>query len=133
MIRTLAARFRKLRGRQTDLDEAFEEWADFRADLRRAFGYQRATRDGGWLDYAEEVFAASAALDAPRPIAVRMAALEVFEHVVYHGGVVHAFCSCDDYKQRVQERSSALLAGRQPPLPPFALPGDPRLQQRPGR
>jgi hypothetical protein len=129
MLRTLGARFRKIRGRQTDLDEAFEVWADFRSDLRRAFGYQRATRDGGWLDYAEEVFAASTALDAPRPIAVRMAALEVYEHVVYHGGVVHAFCSCDDYKKRAQERNSALLAGQRPPPPPFAVPGDPRLDQ----
>jgi hypothetical protein len=35
MVRTIAARVRKLRGRQTALDLAFEEWAELRAVLRR--------------------------------------------------------------------------------------------------
>jgi hypothetical protein len=96
----------------------------FRGMLRRCYGYERATRDGGWLDYAEQVFAASTSSEASRPTAVRLAALEVFEHVVYHGGVVHELCDCADYKARVQERVVALHAGRRPPRPPFALPGD---------
>jgi hypothetical protein len=35
MVRTIGARVRKLRGRQTALDLAFEEWAELRAVLRR--------------------------------------------------------------------------------------------------
>jgi hypothetical protein len=62
--------------------------------------------------------------DEPRPTATRLAALEVSQHVVYHGGVVHQSCDCEDYRARVQQRVAALRAGQRLPRPPFALPVD---------
>jgi len=124
MIHTLAAKARRLFGRQTELDLAFEAWAQLRGGLRRQYGMKRATEPGGWLDYFGVLSAASGRIPADPPTRVRIIALEVFENTLYHGGRPHIDCDCESYRERAAERNAEVLAGRKP-RPVKFVPGQP--------